>query len=368
MKIKRRICFDTNVNNGGGGEPGALPANVAPPAANPPAANPPVTPPAVNPPAVNPPAANPPVTPPATNPPVTDSIPKTKEDWDRLAQDNPGKWRDLTQTRMDQVVRQSREAAERLRQAEETNRNLAAELQRFKEQPPQTTVDPNKPFSRENMPQTQEQWDQLWLESPSMAHDLSNYKWHEDQRRAEQQKVSQQEYVESRRKSASILQDRHPDMYLLEKDEQGNVKQDSNGKAIFVRDPQTGAPILDVESEKGKVFAQVYTEDPQGFDGSKIGPQLAMNEMERRLQEQGMQKIQGTNPNGSQAAVPDQRGTLPGGVQPPVTGRVSFSSEDEKFHATKAVERGTYKNLEEYCQHRDNKSAGIYDENSTPKF
>lgn len=309
---------------------------------------------------------------PAT-PPTPPAIPKSKDEWDRLAQENPQRWISLTQSRMDQTVRQARETQEKLAQKEQESQNYQAELERLRnptapETPP---YDVNKQFSRENMPQNQEQWDTLWIENPNLASDLRHFKNQQDFTRQQQTQAAQSEFAKSRRESAKTLWDRHPDMYVTEIDEQGNAKLDGNGKPILRLDPNTNAPMLNLESEKGKLFVQVYSEDPQGYDGAKHGPRLAMAEMERRLRDSGNQQVQNAGQPqqlGGQTPMLDQRGTMPGGVTPPATPKVSFSSDDEKAHAMRAVDRGTFKSLEEYCQLRDVKNIGIEEQDSVPNF
>jgi hypothetical protein len=326
---------------------------------------------------LQPPAANnqggptPPVEP---APPA--AVPKSKEEWDKLAQEDPQRWISLTQTRMDQAVRQAREAQEKLAAEQAKARNMAIELENLRRGPVLPSVqppvnDPNKPFSYDNMPQTDDQWEQLWLENPNLASDLRNYKFFSEQENKKQQQTYQTEFNKARRESAQILWERHPDMYVLERDETGNVKKDGNGKPVLKIDPNTNGPIIDLETEKAQLFVQVYSEDAAGYDGAKFGPRLAMVEMERRLQEKAAQKINGAGGSGIQVPAGtqmNQNGLMPGGVQPPVTGPVSFSSDEEKAHALKAVERGIYKNLQEYCSLRDGKHTGFTEENRVPQF
>ncbi len=96
-----------------------------------------------------------------------------------------------------------------------------------------------------------------------------------------------------------------------------------------------------------------------------------MLEMERRLQDKGKQQIPTEPPvqqGQGQAAAPDQRGIMPRGVPPPVSAKVSFRSDEEKAHAEKAVQRGVYKSVDEYCLIRDGKDTGITEENRIPQF
>lgn len=305
--------------------------------------------------------------------PAEPQMPKTKEDWEKLAQDNPQQWIKWTQPRMDQAVREARENKEKFAAEEQKRKNLEVELENFrkgkKPEPAPEIPDPEKPFSRGNMPVTETQWDQLWLENPNLAADLRHFKNEQDKTIQDRQVQVRQTFVKARQECVKTLAERHPDMYVPEKDDQGNIKMDGNGKPVLKISPETGLPIPDLESSKFKVFNEVYIEDSEGYDATKNGPRLAMVEMERRLRERGEQQIKdGQSGQSSGAPAPDQRGVLPGGVLPPVTGKVTFTSDEEKIHATKAVERGIYKNLEEYCQLRDGKSTGFMEENRTPKF
>lgn len=312
------------------------------------------------------------VLPAAPAPTAEPQMPRDKEGWEKLAADNPAQWIKWTQPRMDQAVREAREAKEKLAQAEQQRKNLEAELANFKKGTPAIPVpnDPNRPFSKENMPQTDTQWDQLWIENPSLAADLRHFKNEQDKVFQDQQVKLRQEYVKTRQDSVKTLAERHPDMYVAEKDESGNIKMDGNGKPVLKINPETGLPIPDLESEKFRVFNEVYSEDPDGFDRAKYGTRSAMVEMERRLQERGKQQIQGQQGQQGQGAapVPDQRGVLPGGVTPPVTGKVLFASDEEERHVERAIQRGVWKSKEEYCSMRDKKSTGFVEENRTPKF
>src|SRR3990167_9804422 len=236
---------------------------------------------------VTPPAATPPVTPPPVLP-----LPKNKEEWDKLAQEDPQRWIKLTQTRMDQTIRQNREFQEKISQKETTIQNLSTEVENIKKVQRPLDKDPDtsnqdKPFGRDNMPRTKEQWDTLWIEDPNLASDLRHFKNQSDFEVQQRQTVAQTEYAKARKESAKVLWDRHPDMYVQETDSEGNVKLDGNGKPVLKLDPNTSAPMLNLESEKGKIFVQVYSEDVNGYDGAKYAARLVMAEMERRLQEQG---------------------------------------------------------------------------------
>lgn len=337
---------------------------------------------------LEPPAGGPPVVPAASTAPATPAapaaspeVPRTKEQWDALRTADPGRWMDLTQTRMDQTTREKKEALEQKAAADLRAKNLEAELAavRRTQVPPATppgtppAVDLNKPFSRENMPQTDEQWEQLWLENPNQAADLRHFKNEQDRQFHDQQTQAQKEFINARRSSVQTLAERHPDMYVPERDADGNVKVDDKGKVVLKINPSTGLPIPDLESPKFRVFDRVYNEDAAGYNGSKHGPRLAMLEMERVLQEEGNKQIQagqqGAGQSGQNSGTPpDQRGSMPSGVTPPVTAKVSFKSDEERQYAERGVQRQVYKSLEEYCALRDGKPLGIVEENRTPQF
>lgn len=312
-----------------------------------------------------------PETPPAGGtPPAAPSIPRTKEEWDRLAETDPKQWIAYTQPRMDQAVREAREANEKLKHSDNKYKNLESEFTTLKQkQPPPPVVDDQMPqtFSPDNLPQSKEDWDQLFIEDPTLATDLRHFKLDQDRQNRTTQNLSQQEFEKEHKIHRSELQSRHADMYVAETNADGSVKMDAEGKPVLKIDSKTGEPIPDFTTEKGKLFIEVFNEDQTGFSASKKGPRLIMLEMERRLREKAESTV---NSGGGQSAPAklDQRGTLPGGVTPPVTTKVAFVSDEEKAHAQKAVERGVYKNLEDYCKFRDGKNVGIVEVSRTPKF
>lgn len=305
--------------------------------------------------------------------------PKTKAEWDGLADSNPKLWISLTQPRMDQAVREARTSNERLTATEQRYTNLETEFKTFKDgqQPPQQPpAEPagDKPFSRENLPNSDEQWDNLFIENPTLATDL---RWHKNQQDTDQTNNRNTElevFTKERRKHAEVLFDRHTEMYVQENNSDGTPRVDEHGKPVLKIDPNTKGPIFDANSEKGKLWIEVYNEDPQGYDGSKMGPRLAMLEMERRLKERGEAQVnqgsQENQPGQSGGPAPDNQGTLPGGVPPPVKNsvKVSFKTDEEKTHAERAVQRGIYKDLQEYCSIRDGKQTGIEEEGRVPQF
>ena len=96
-------------------------------------------------------------TPPGEQSPITPETPpvihKTKEEWVTLAKEEPQRWISLTQSRMDQAVRQGREAREKLEQEQTKSNNLEVELETFKQNKPPAGETPpehdsNKPAER----------------------------------------------------------------------------------------------------------------------------------------------------------------------------------------------------------------------------
>lgn len=306
-------------------------------------------------------------------PPVEPQVPKDKEGWEKLSQENPQQWIKWTQPRMDQAVREARENKEKAIAAEQRARNLEVELENIRRGLPEKKLElpgsdnSEKPLSKENLPQSDQQWDQLWIENPNLAADLRHFKNEQDRQTQEKQSKIQSEHQKAWKDNVIELSSRHSDMYLQKKNAEGKVEVDAQGKPVLIINPHTGLPIPDLESEKFKFFDEVYREDSDGYGNAKYGTRYAMLEMEKRLQERGKQQIQAQHGPGA-TSVQDQRGVMPGGVPPPVMGNVSFKSPEEEQHAKRAVERGIYKSIDEYCQLRDGKNTGFAEESRIPKF
>ena len=290
--------------------------------------------------------------------------PKTKEDWQKLSKEDPDTWRDLTQSRMDQVIRESREVKEKLTAAEQREANYQAELASLKKKEAPAEEEGPKEWSPENIPSTKEQWEELSLTDPILFNDLRDYAREKARAAKDQQTKMVQEVESEHKKYRSEVQTQHPDMYQAETDETGQPKLDGNGKPVLKINPVTGEPFFNSESEKGKLWVQIFNEDPQTYAGSKKGPRLLQLELERRLKDSGQKKLD----QSKGTPEPDQRGTLPEGVPAPSHSKVSFTSDEEKAHAEGQVRRGLYKNLEEYCQNRDRKDTGITEKNRVPQF
>lgn len=289
--------------------------------------------------------------------PVVEIVPKTKEEWQNLAKTDPTRWQELTQQNMDRVTRESRETKEQLERERAEKQNLLQEINRYKQPPP--PVPEGQTFTIQNPPKTQAEWDTLFIESPKYASDLNQA--------IEQRKISiNSEFQRAFGNAAREVQGEHPDMYILEADATGQVLKDGKGKPVIKKD-QNGFPMFNKDSEKGKLWDQIYKDSvaPNGvnpLDGLPNAPTLMMAELERRLVKRGQAAIESGAPV-------RQNQIAPQGVTPPVqSAKVKFATDGEKEHAQKAVDRGTFKNLEEYCLHRDTGNVGFYEKNSRPDF
>lgn len=299
-----------------------------------------------------------PVEPQITQPPVVAEIPTTKEGWNNLANTDPKKFAELTQTRMDKVYREAKEAKERADALEAQNRNILAELNAFK-QPvtPTYTPEQEKVYGGGEYPQTESEWNDLFIERPVFANDLRN-------EYLNRTRAVQSDFENTRANARKKVQTDHQDMYIYELDETGKPRKDAQGKNVLKIDPAQGEPIFNPESEKGKLWVQIWEEDPQGWNSLKNAPQLMMAEMERRLRAKGANMVKGQNND----VDIDHSGVAPEGVPPPRSISLKFGSDEEKAHAERAVSRGTYKSLDEYVKLRDEGDKGYAEANRRPDF
>ena len=295
--------------------------------------------------------------------PVVSDIPKTKEEWSNLAKTDPGKFAELTQTRMDTIFRQSKEAQEKLVAAETREKNLLVEINKLKQTPPLPAVDPIQPvyqpkvFGNGNYPQTEDEWNDLFIERPTFATDLRNEYLNRN-------RSVQEEYNKARIEGVKTLITEHSDMYHIEKDVDGKEKLDKDGHPIVMVDPNTGLYAFNSESDKGKIWIQIYNEDPQGWTSLKNAPSLMMAEMERRLRMKGANMVKGQN----NQLDTDQSGVAPEGVPPPKSVSHKFDSDEEKAHVDRAVARGTYKSADEYFKLKNDETKGYAEPNRRPDF
>ena len=288
--------------------------------------------------------------------PQATEIPKTKEEWSNLAKTDPGKFAELTQSRMDTIFRQNKEYKEKMTEIEQNNKNLSLELQKYKESP-QEESPPTEKYGSGRYPITDDEWNDLFLERPVFATDLRNEFLRNKDR-------YQQEFEIVREQGAKLVYEEHPDMFVQELDEGGKVKVDGQGKPILKIDPNTGNPYFKSDTEKGQLWLQIYNEDKQNWDNNKNTPRLILAEMERRLRIKGANMVKGQK----NITDNDESATAPAGVQPLKVSSAKFHSEEEKVRARQAIARGVYKNEKEFLEWRDSNQTGYIEENRRPDF
>ena len=153
-------------------------------------------------------------------------------------------------------------------------------------------------------------------------------------------------------------------MYLAEFDSAGNPKKDNQGK-IVLKLGEGGEPMINPSSEKYKIWESIYNLNPS-IASAPNAPELLMGLMERKLRVKGEQMVKDAQHLRNNQVEEGQ--VVQDGVTPPKKVDVKFYSEEEKAHALSGVNRGVYKDLEDYVKNRDTKDEGVYDENRTPVF
>lgn len=295
-----------------------------------------------------------------------ENLPKTKEDWNSLREKDPVLWGDLTQQNYDRTFREKKELETKNTGLETQTNNLTVELENYKRKqvsevplPVKPVEDGKKEYNINNLPGTQQEWEDLAIENPNL---------HADLRFSYNQRVQKDStsFNETQATSRRIVQGEHPDMYLAELDESGQPKKDDKGKIILKVDQHSGEPIFDTNSEKGKLWVGIYNQNPNIASNAQA-PELMMAAMERSLRLKGEKMVIDANGNREQQVQDGQ--VVQDGVQAPAqTVTVTFKNDEEKHHAESMVNRGLYKNLEEYVSNRDTKGTGIYEQNSMPDF
>ena len=152
---------------------------------------------------------------------TVETVPKNKEEWMQLAKDNPQRWIELSQPTIDRSVREAREARENLERERQQRVNLEQELNQYRH--PKVEVPEGQKYDLRNPPKTKDEWDTLFFESPTYASDLRNAILNR----------TQSNDVEFNRAFSTSLQDvqgAHPELYVLEVNEDGQPKRD--GKTL----------------------------------------------------------------------------------------------------------------------------------------
>lgn len=218
--------------------------------------------------------------------------------------------------------------------------------------PPVGDDDLTKVYTLENPPQTKAEWNDLYDADPSYAHDLKN----------QVTKVSS-ERSSAIQNAAKKVQEKHPDMYKV--DAEGKIKKfrtDPNQRDGYAKD-NTGAPIedtagvpmLDQESEKGKIWMGLAT-DPN-FLKAPNAPVIIMEAMENKLrtkkEKEMADKVEKEKKDKEKGRVDkvDAAALAAGGDnKPPVVDdiKVEYTSEEEKKHVHAAIAAGRYKDEKDY--------------------
>ena len=297
-----------------------------------------------------------------------ENLPKSKEDWNGLREKDPVLWGDLTQTQFDKTYRENKELREKATGLENQKNNLSVELDKYKQQQDTDIRTPveevpleegKKNYSVHNLPTSAQEWEDLAIENPTL---------HSDLRFTYNQRLQQDvgSFEEAQATSRRNVQAEHPDMYLAELDESGQPKKDDSGKLVLKVDKASGEPIFNPNSEKGKLWLDIYNKNPNIATNAQA-PELMMASMERTLRVKGEKMVDNANQEREQQIQDGQ--VVQEGVQPPKeVVNVTFKNDEEKRHAESMVNRGLYSSLSDYVKNRDKKDEGIYEENSTPQF
>ena len=294
-----------------------------------------------------------------------ENMPKSKEDWNGLREKDPALWGDLSQQNFDKIYRENKELQEKTQGLENQRNNLSVELDKYKNQQPSDlptaetpAYDGKKVYSIHNLPSSVQEWDDLAIENPTQ---------HADLRFQYNQRVQKDagSFDEAQAISRRNVQAEHPDMYLAELDESGQPKKDEKGKLVLKVDKASGEPIFNPNSEKGKLWLEIYNKNPNIATNAQA-PELMMAAMERTMRVKGEKMVENANQQRERQIQDGQ--VVQEGVQPPKAVNVTFKSDEEKRHAESMVNRGLYSTLEDYVKNRDSKDEGIYESNSTPQF
>ena len=244
----------------------------------------------------------------------------------------------VTQEAIDAIYKKLKETEEKLTKSEQEKVGLVTRVVALETGgKPKGTQTLKDIYNEENMPQTEEDWDELIAQYPTYGTDL---------RRKYQD--GEKSFRDAQSNSAKRLRDKHPDMFMKDKD----------GNFIF----NERGIVFNPESEKAKVFQEIANKDPRILEIAD-GPEMVMALMEKRLQgqEEGAlkEKIeQEKDVKEKQRQADIKAGRVADGGSPPPAKpavEVKFNSEAEKQAAERAVASGKVKDLATYCAIRDNK-------------
>jgi len=254
--------------------------------------------------------------------------------------------REVSQEVIDRIYGKLKETEERLSRSERDKVGLVGRVRDLERK--NKDAEPGslkEKYNMRNYPTSEEEWEELYNESPMYATDL---------RFAYQQ--SRQKGQDEQNKSREKLLKEHPDMYV--RDSGGNMVMDDEGY-----------PQLDMSTEKAKIFCEEAQKSGYDSDGIPFimkainGPEMVMAATMARLRTKEEAKVkEELDKKKKDEESKRQQGAKNAGVASGGTGapaapaqKVSFTSDFEKEQAEKEVSAGKYKDLEEYCRIRDNK-------------
>ena len=245
----------------------------------------------------------------------------------------------LTQDAFDREYRLRKEAEEKLAKSEKEKVDL---VERTK---PPVSEDIStekkygfKPDGSIIFPQTEEEWDDLAIERPTLHTDLRNT-WYQ-QRNQQSEKFKQS--------AVKVATEILPDMY----------KKDANGNVLKTAQ---GHPVPDETSELYKRYAEIADSIGPVLFNSPAGPELVALKLQRVIEEEKGNSLQkqaeiemSEAEKKRQIRVKDGQTAPPGATPPPAKKYdVKFNSEYERKAAEEKVARGIYSSLEDYCKTRD---------------
>jgi hypothetical protein len=289
---------------------------------------------------------------PATPVYTPENLPKNKGEWDALKTKDPVLFGDLTQISVDRLWKENKEKEEKLKGYETQFTTLTQERDYYKTARPAEVVDTG-------MPTTDDDWNTLAIENPTRFHDLRT-----------KYVLSKENEVHTFHKaqadSRKSVQAELPDMYLVELGTDGKPRLDGNGKVVLKIHPETGEPLFDPNSEKGKLWVEEYNKDPN-ISQLRDGPELLLARVQRRLKQKGNTMVNDAQEQARLRAVNEGQ-VVDGGITPPASTVHKFTSESEKLHVDKAIARGTYSNYDDYFRNKTAGSGGFMEENRMPDF
>ena len=290
----------------------------------------------------------------AEEPPKKTDEQLKKEAEDKAKEEAAKKGKPVTQEAIDRIFGKLKETEEKLVRSEKDKVGLVGRIsdleKRISPVAPALAGDGSlkSKFSEKNYPKTEEEWDDLIADHPTYGTDLRNT------------------YVSSRQKGADVqdqsrkkVEQDHPDMF----------QRDANGN--FIIDTE-GVPQIDLTTKKGKIFKEIA--EAGGIDADGIphtwkalnGPTLIMTATLARLGQEDEGKVKDElkkkkeKEEKDRLAAAGNANVITGGAPPPPPPKaeVKFNSASEKQLAEDQVKAGKYKDLQEYCNTRDNKTIG----------